>query len=345
MHIGYGMLTCQRYPGDPRTDHDLYRQALELAQDTDRLGFDSVWVAEHHFLDDSHMSSLLPVCAAIAARTERVLVGTGVVLAPLIDPFRLAEDAATVDLIASGRLLLGLGLGWREEEFEVLGVPIAERVARLRRCVEILRGAWSDGLVEGVSVTPKPFRPGGPPIWIGAGAEPAVRRAGRIADGFFGANVTPAEFGERVKWARDAREQAGLDPESMTAALHLPTFAWPDEDRWEIIRDSVWYLHWKYEDMLARGRRPPAPPAPPMPATLEDGLRDSVVLGAPEQVAERLLAYRDAAGPNFHFVGRFWMPGVEHAVMRESAAIFAEQVIPHLLDGAPKVPQTPRRSA
>ena len=104
--FGFGLITCQRYPGDPRSDTELYRQALALAEDADAFGIDSVWVSEHHFVDDAYLPSLLPLCAAIAARTRRVRVGTALLLAPLHDPVRLAEDAAVVDLISGGRLVL-----------------------------------------------------------------------------------------------------------------------------------------------------------------------------------------------------------------------------------------------
>src|SRR3954469_24816851 len=194
MKLGYGLITCQRPPGDGRSDADLYRQAIELAVDAERLGFDSVWLTEHHFVDDGYMPSLLAVAAAVAAGTERIEIGTGLLLAPLHDPVRLAEDAATVDLLSRGRLLLGLGMGWRAGGVEGLGIPMSERRTRLIDAVTILRQSWGDGLVTGskrrrypgVSVRPKPFRPGGPPIWIGAVAEPAARRAGRLPGGHQG---------------------------------------------------------------------------------------------------------------------------------------------------------------
>ena len=165
MRFGYGLVTCQRPPDDPRTDADVYHDAVERCVAAERYGFDSVWTSEHHFVDDGYMPSLLVLCAAIAQATSRVDIGTAVLLAPLHDPLRLAEDAATVDLLSNGRLILGLGAGWRPKEFEVFGVPLSERAARMRETVAILRAAWGPGAFshdgkiyryENVNVTPKP---------------------------------------------------------------------------------------------------------------------------------------------------------------------------------------------
>lgn len=331
LQAGFGLITCQHFPGDARTDQELYADALDLAAEAERLGFDSVWVSEHHFVDDGYMPSLLPMCAAIAARTERVRIGTGLLLAPLINPLRLAEDAATVDLIAAGRLVLGLGIGWRAEELAALGVQSGERARRLERAIEVLRAAWSDGLADGVSVTPKPAQPGGPPLWIGAFAERAVRRAGRIADGFMATEVTPESFAEQVRLTREELERAGRDPDGFSYALHLPTFAWPDPDAWERVREHLWYVTWKYEDMEeAAGRTPPSAPLPPLPASREAELRDSIVLGTPEQVAERINAFREVAGGDLHYIARLYWPGMDPALQREAMAVFAEQVLPRV---------------
>jgi len=339
VEVGFGLITCQRYPGDARTDADLYRDAVEVAVRAEELGFDSVWVSEHHFLDDGYMPSLLPVCAAIAARTSRVRIGTAVLLAPLHDPVRLAEDAATVDLLSSGRFVLGLGLGWREEEFEGLRIPLRSRRTRLVDSIAILRQAWSDGLVTGtetapypgMSVTPKPPRSGGPPIWIGGFAEPAVRRAGAIADGFMGSDVTPESLAEAVGWAGEEVERRGGDPEAFEVSVHLPTFPWHGDDAWERVRDHHWYVSWKYDDMEpARGRTGPPPAAPPIPPDREAELRESILLGEPAAVAERILALRDAAGGRLHYIARLYWPGMDPAVRDESMRIFADEVVPLL---------------
>src|SRR6059058_2219613 len=102
MRLGFGLVTCQQNPADPekRSDADLYAQALELARMCESAGLASYWVSEHHFVDDGYMPSTLATLAAVAAVTDRIALGTGVLLAPLWDPMRVAEDAATVDLLS-----------------------------------------------------------------------------------------------------------------------------------------------------------------------------------------------------------------------------------------------------
>lgn len=341
MKLGFGLVTCQRYPGDPRTDRQLYAEALELSVLAENLGFDSVWVSEHHFVDDGYMPSLLPMCAAIAARTRRIEIGTGLLLAALHDPVRLAEDGATVDLISGGRLILGLGLGWREEEFEGFGIPLRDRVPRLVDTVAVLRQAWAGEPVTGgshlsypgVFVTPRPPRPGGPPIWIGAMSEPAVRRAGRIADGLMATDVTPGMLAQQVAWAREAREAAGADPSDLAVGLHLPTFPWRGDvdEAWERVRPFHRYIAWKYDDMeFARARGGGSPAPPPTTADEETALREGIVIGTPEQVADQVRRLADAAGGDAYYVARLYWPGMELSLQREIMHLWAEEVAPLL---------------
>lgn len=334
--LGFGLITCQRYPGDNRTDIQIYAQALDLAEQAEQLGLDSVWVSEHHFVDDGYLPSLLPLCAAIAARTNRVRIGTGLVLAPLHDPLRLAEDAAVTDLISGGRLILGIGLGWREEEFEGLGVPLAERVPRMVASMDTMRRAWRGDLSPGgprqdlpaVPVRPLPAQAGGPPLWIGAMSEPAIRRAGRIADGFMATEVSPAMLAEQVGLARQAFEAAGRTGD-FPISVHLPVFAWDGPDAWDLIRDYHWYIGWKYEDMEgARGHAGEPRLPPPMTGADEDALRESIIMGTPAQVAGTINEYRRAAGGDLVFVARLYFPGLPWDVQRRAVRVFAREVAP-----------------
>ena len=340
MRFGFGLVTCQRPPDDPRSDAEVYRDAVARCVAAEQAGFDSVWVSEHHFVDDGYMPSLLVMCAAIAQATERVEIGTGILLAPLIDPLRLAEDAATVDLLSGGRLILGLGAGWRAEEFDVFDVALDRRAARMRETVAVLRGAWSDGALShsgreysysNVNVTPKPARP--IPIWIGAFAESAVKRAGRIADGFLGSSTGTSGiegFARAKSLALEGLAAAGRDPQDFFFALHVPVFAADGPDAWPTVRPYYQYLRFKYGDMAgARGSTTASSP-PPLGPQEEEKLRATIICGTPDQVVREIGAFRDALGDDVHFICRSDFPGMPQQLELELIETLGSRVLPAL---------------
>ena len=122
----------------------LYAAILEQAAFVDALGYDQVWLTEHHFVDDGYLPAFVPVAAAIAARTRRVRISTDVALIPFHHPLRLAEDMAVLDLLSGGRMELGIGMGYAVHEFAAFGMPRAQRVSRTEEAIEVMRQAWSD---------------------------------------------------------------------------------------------------------------------------------------------------------------------------------------------------------
>src|SRR5262249_51209448 len=141
--LRFGLWYDFRNPGQWRQDPArLYEAILAQAARAEALG-DDVWLSEHHFIEDGYTPSMLPLAAAMAARTKRIRIGTSVLLLPLHDPLRVAEDAATIDIVSNGRFDLGVGAGYRVGEFHGFAIPRRERDARMAEAVEVLRRAFS----------------------------------------------------------------------------------------------------------------------------------------------------------------------------------------------------------
>ena len=171
----------------------LYGEILDQIVWGENNGFDDVWLSEHHFIEDGYLPSILPMAAAIAARTKWIRIASGVILIPFHNPVRLAEDIAVVDVISGGRLELGIGVGYKLEEFESFGVPFKERGSRTNEALDIVRRLLDGETItfkskffdlNNVKITPEAIQRPHPPIWIGGFTQAALRRAVRYGDGF-----------------------------------------------------------------------------------------------------------------------------------------------------------------
>jgi probable F420-dependent oxidoreductase len=334
--LGFGLISAQLSPGDPRSWTDLYREALNLTVEAERLGYRSVWTTEHHFIDDGYMASLLPMSAAMAARTSSIEIGTGVMLAPLHHPLRLAEDAAAVQLISDGRFTLGLGLGWMPVEFEALGADLKRRGKAMDEILTILPKAWTgrpfshDGAVyrfPEVGVRPTPDIP--IPIVIGGGAEPAVRRAARMAQGFF-SNASPARLAEQVAWATDELEKADRDPADFRWIYYTVMFPGSNrEAAWEQARTHVHAMRWKYGDMEpSASRSGELPVPPPLSEKDENQLRKATLLGSGSDIAEQIAQIQNAVDVDLDIVARSYFPTLTYSEQVEVMEQLAEEVAP-----------------
>ena len=338
MALGFGLLSAQARPGE--TDWQrAYDDTIRLGVDAERLGYTSIWTTEHHFVDDGYMPSLLVVSAALAQATERVEIGTGVILAPMHHPLRLAEDAATVQLLSHGRLVLGLGLGWSEVEYAGLGADMRRRGAAMDEILRILPQAWSgepfthQGSVYDLpTLAVRPTPPTPVPVVIGGGAEPAIRRAARLADGLF-SNAPAEQFLEQVRWVLDECEQTGRDPATFRF-IHYSILL-PGASRADALsryRDAVWALNWKYSDMEASATRS-LPPVSPPPFDREDEAllkRRTAYAGRTDELVEALLAIRAQVPVPVEFVARSHLPMLDYGAQAEVMQQLAEGVAPHL---------------
>jgi probable F420-dependent oxidoreductase len=214
---------------------------LPVAEAADRLGFASVWAAHHITLPYERTSKYpyghsgtevamspgmqwldpLVTLSLAAAVTDRVRLGTSVLVLPYRNPVNLAAEAAALDVLTEGRFVLGVGAGWMREEFRALGIDPDERGPRTDEHIEVLRTLWTQDpagfqgrftTFDGIVLATTPRTEGGPPIWVGGNTDVALRRAARLGDGWHGFEVYPEDMaGVRERLAR-AAEDAGRDP-------------------------------------------------------------------------------------------------------------------------------------
>jgi alkanesulfonate monooxygenase SsuD/methylene tetrahydromethanopterin reductase-like flavin-dependent oxidoreductase (luciferase family) len=222
---------------------DLYAETLDQIEWAETLGYGSVWLSEHHFCDDGYTPSPLVIAGAVGARTKKMVIGTNVLLLPLHDPIRIAEDSATLSIMTGGRFDLGVGLGYREEEFYGFRRDLSKRPSTFEESVEVIRRAWSGEPVgfEGkrisvpdVRVTPAPEH--GPQLLLGGMSQVAVDRVARIGDGFLCA--VPAH----LPLYTEALTKAGKDPSQ--GRVYSGQWAIIDDDpekMWSEIGDHALY--------------------------------------------------------------------------------------------------------
>jgi probable F420-dependent oxidoreductase len=197
---------------------DEMRAFVELVDD---CGFDSLWVGDHISFAVAILDPLLQLAQA-AVVSRRLILGTAVYLLPLRSPAPVAKQVATLDHLTEGRLIFGVGGGGEfPKEFELCGVPVTERGARLSEAIPILRKLWTGTPVshagghypafDGVAMQPPPRQPGGPPIWFGGRSELALRRTGRLGDGWLAYVVTPETYAAALEKIAAAAAAAGRE--------------------------------------------------------------------------------------------------------------------------------------
>lgn len=333
MQLGTGLFTCQQRPNDDRSTGEIYDEMLELGRAVDDAGLDSAWVSEHHFLDDGYLSGVMPALGALAAVTDDVELGPCIALAPLYDPVRLAEDAATVDQLSGGRATLGVSIGSNVNEFDGFGVPNDERVDRLTETVELLRAAWSDGPLDhesafhdispDITVTPGPAHD--MPIMIGGSAKPAVRRAARIGDAWCApSSLSLQGVRKRVEDIRSVREDEAIDGEFQSYIIQHGFVGHSREDAWEQMRDGYLYIQRRYEEIFS------GETVTELSAERKTELKKQAIFGTPEQVVNELEAYQSALGNDVHFIFRTYHPGIGTDRMVDCIHRLGEEVQPEI---------------
>lgn len=221
----------------PAASGEAMSRAAVLAE---QLGYADVWVSDHlvvptgvPYPPSPYVFEPFTVLTWVAASTERVGLGTTVLVLPMRNPLVVAKSVASIDQLSGGRVILGAAAGWLEAEFDALGVPFHERGSRTDECIEIMRRCWTDDHITAeypvhgarfASIRSKPQPVRHVPLWIGGHARVALERAARVGDGWHGAFLTPEQTAQRVAFLRERR------PEK--------TFAISMRTRWDALEDD-----------------------------------------------------------------------------------------------------------
>jgi len=318
----------------------VFRDALEEVKLAEEFGFDSFFISEHHFVENGFFPSPLIALSYVAAATSRIRLGPGVLLLPLYDPIHVAEDCAVLDIISGGRLILGVGQGYRPEEFEAFGSNLRHRPGVLREGVKLIRRLWTEPAVTfegkhfrtaGLALRPQPVQQPAPPIWVAAKKRSAVELAGEVGDGWFADPITPLPIIRRNKayWEQAVRA-AGGNPAAQSFAYYREFLvAEDDATAWRIGREPMMeayrnYLRWGH--LVDDDGNPISPEREDV---LEELVRQRFTLGGPERCLADVEMLRETLGIT-HLIMKTKFPGLSHSDVMKSIRLYGEAVQPRI---------------
>jgi probable F420-dependent oxidoreductase len=333
MKIGFGIPVYEE-----RGSADPYSRTYQLCALAEELGFETGFVGHHSFTPTARDSAApFVLLAAIAARTSRLRLATGVFLLPLHHPLAVAEQVATLDRISGGRAILGVGLGYRPYEYDGFGVPFSQRGARLGEAIELIRRAWTEQRVAHsgrhfevpeLELSPRPVQRPHPPIWVGAVARAAQDRAARLGDGWI-SDLMQTLAVERRLVAR-YREMCANHGRRPVVCLLRNTWVAPTrrqvEEEWlpNALRFHLEY--WRagargrddegLYSQLERGERP----------ALEEFVHDRAIAGTPEDCVRQITRWHDQTGCD-HLLLAF-AGGADPEAMERTLQLFGREVLP-----------------
>jgi alkanesulfonate monooxygenase SsuD/methylene tetrahydromethanopterin reductase-like flavin-dependent oxidoreductase (luciferase family) len=304
---------------------ELYAAALDQVQWADGLGFDSVGLGEHHASPDGYDPSPLVLASAMGGRTRTIRFRTAVLLAPLYDPIKLAEDAAVAQLATGGRLILGIGGGYRPAEFEMFGRRLEDRWRLVGETVELLRLAWSGEPFEWkgrrCQVTPRPDP--APELLLGGGSPAAARRAARLGVGWF-----PPLDARLWQPFRDECLKLGR-PDPGEYPRQGPIFLWvskdPEKD-WERLLPHVLHQLRSYSEWTVEAFGRPAGPYAQDISEQTVRQSDAYRVLTPDET----LALAEELGANSVFYLNPLLAGIDPRFAAGMLELYEREVHPHL---------------
>lgn len=323
----FGILASAQYPFTEDLQARL-GELWDLTEHAAELDYDSIFMISH-FMGNLQTPQTISTTAKLIQHSGTMTVGTGVLLLPLFHPVHMAEEIATLDQLSRGRLVMGVGAGYRDNEYRAFGVDKKRRFSRLTESIELIRALWSGEEVEfhgkhfelvGEHIGIRPFQPGGPPIWIGAGAEGSVRRAARLGDAWFapGNSPKPHWVEKAMGWHDDELAIQGRARDGREYPIILQLFCGPSTaEAQTTVRPYVQDSYFAYSEYSQLSWQRDA----------FEYLWDNVFLiGDPDLLTERITRLQDI-GFN-HIVFRPFWTGMPPELAHRSLELFANEVVP-----------------
>lgn len=314
-------------PQHLRTDVPVerFRQTVALTRLARDAGFDSIACGQHFLAPPYQNLQSIPLLARLAAESGSMSLVLSVVLLPLYNPALLAEDVASLDVISEGRVVFGVGLGYRDVEYQAAGIRRAERIPRFEETLTLIRRLWTEDDVtfhgrhfdlDHATCTIRPVQRPHPPIWVAANNDSAIRRAGRLRCAWLvNPHATTETLIRQTALYREALAAAGQEADS-AGDLEFPIIkelhvADTHEEALAVARP---YLEKKYQAYADWGQDKELPGDESFRISFDELARDRFILGSVEEVVEQIDAQHRRLGVD-HFIFRIWWPGmpVEHA--------------------------------
>jgi alkanesulfonate monooxygenase SsuD/methylene tetrahydromethanopterin reductase-like flavin-dependent oxidoreductase (luciferase family) len=339
MNIQFGLMLRAQFPaGDDMRAR--FAELVEQARLADRLGFASITKGMHYSAAPWRDLQQFPFLSRIMADAPHLRLNFGLVLLSLHKPLDIAEQIATVDVMSGGKVILGVALGYREVEYLAFGTTQTERVRRFEENLEAIKRLWTEPVVDmkgshftldGASVGTKPIQKPHPPIWIGANADPAIRRAARLGDCWY---VNPHNRIDTIVRQVEVYRQA-LDeyrkpfPEEFPARREV----FVARSRDEAIRLCAPYLGAKYQAYQQWGQNQVMPAGDnDLGVEFDELIRDRFLLGSPDEVAGQILRLHRQTGIN-HLIMSVQWPGMPQSLALDELHMLAEEVFPRVRQG------------
>lgn len=310
-----------------------FQEALEEAVYGEELGFDSVWLEEHHSIRNHYWPSPLMALAGIATRTTRVMLGTDIVVLPFYHPVRAAEDMAMLDVISGGRAIFGAAIGYRPPEFELYDVSLDDRGARYVEMLKIIHLLWTQDQVDYDGrfftikgcIEPRPTHP--IPIWLGGWGELSLKRAAQLGDAWVpGPTANLEKLLNAQQQYHAFLKAAGKNPALVTTPLTREVVIAETRERaWELADKFVMV---NYRDEYGGGwKHPLIGSQDQTPVALDSLSQNRFVVGNPDDCIAQIQHFVETFGVD-HLICRLYFAGMPHDHIMTELRLLANEVFP-----------------